>query len=237
MGLVDTSIVIYTCFTFVFFVVKSRLSKDLSTHYLLLLLFLVISGIIQFSQNCILSSSYCGEVDTKLVIYSTIIPWLVIFGGFFAGILTFPGWNRVFSNTFGSYFLKDIYGMDDILAKLFQGNNQPNTDSKMMEMLGKIYTNKSSLIFEMDIADVTEEGAKFPTLEQLASFKYVTLPLEEKEATELKKNVYSMLFLKEDIGYAIWFWLIGIFCILVSTNTLLSSSCTPKKENYSAIFK
>jgi hypothetical protein len=207
----------------------------MATHYLLLLLFVVLSGVLQFSQNCILSSSYCGEVDTKLVIYSTIIPWIVIFGGFFAAILTFPGWNRVFSNTFGAYFLKDIYGMDEILRLLFQGDLSTKPDS-IKEMLGKIYTNKSSLIFEMDITDVSEEGAKFPTLEALKNLSIISIP-EGPEGITLKKNVYSMLFIKEDVGYAIWFWLIGLFCILVSTNTLLSSSCTPKKANYSAIFK
>jgi len=236
MGAVDASIVIYTCFTFLFFVIKSRFTKERSTHLWMLFLFVILSAVIQFAQNASLSSAHCGEVDTKLLFYSTLIPWIVIFGGFFSAILAFPGWLRVFSNTIGSYFLKDMYGMDDVLSQLFPAQST-DVDQEMRNLLGQIYTNKSSLILEMDVSDVREEGKVFPTLEQLASIKIITLPALEEDRDALKKKVYSMLFIKEDIGYAIWFWLIGIFCILVSTNTLLSSSCSPKKANYSLIFK
>ena len=232
-SLVNVSIVVYISFTFLFFVLKYRFFPE--KGYIWILAFVALSGLIQFFQNLNLTSSYCGEADFKLAVYSTVVPWIVIFTVFVFALTTLPGWLRVFSNTFG-LFAADAYGLKTVIGQVFQPANTENKDRSFLNMIDQIYSNKTALVVEMDIDNVIPEGKdtsfRFPALEELIKMNIIQQPLPE-----LQKKLYDVLLLKENVGYFFWFLLVGIFCILVSTNTLLSSTCSPKKSNYSSIFK
>ena len=97
-------------------------------------------------------------------------------------------------------------------------------------MLEQIYTNKSALILELDIEDVVEEKEKiiFPALQELVALKIIQSLEGDRE--KLIKQLYHKLLLKDEVGYFCWYALVGTFFILVSTNTLLSTTCSPKKR-------
>ena len=226
-NVVFATIMTYLSFTFVFFVVKARSSLTGMNHVIALLTFVFLSGLLQFFANVGLSKRHCGEVDMKVVTYATIFPWIFILGGFTLALNTLPGWLRVFSNTFGFYFLRQT-GFTDIVSDLYKDYPAADPNGKMAkEMLDQIYTNKSALILELNIEDVTEkDGAyTFPALQELVNLKIINEPNKE-----LGKLLYHKLLQKDDIGYFCWYALVGTFFILVSTNTLLSTTCSPKKR-------
>jgi len=235
-NLVNASIIMYVSFTFVFFVLKFRFFPQ--NGYVWILIFLAVSCVFQTVQNMNLTAQpgVCGKPDLKMALYSTLFPWLIVFGTFTLLMITLPGWTRVFSNTFG-LFAAEAYGLKEILNRIFLKPANPGTDYAHMQMIDNIYSDRMALVLELDIENVVEgEKLIFPSFEQLVKMKIVEEPGEEKK--EDVKNLYYALLLKDNVGYFFWFLLIGIFCILVSTNTLLSSNCSPDlKKNYGEIFK
>ncbi len=226
-NVVFATIMTYLSFTFVFFVVKARSSLTGMNHLIALLTFVFLSGLLQFFANVGLSKRHCGEVDMKVVTYATLFPWIFILVGFTLTLNTLPGWLRVFSNTFGAFVLRQS-GLTDLVVKLYENYPAADQNGKMAkEMLEQIYTNKSALILELNIEDVTdEEGTfSFPALEELVKLNIIKEPDKE-----LMKKIYHKLLLKDEIGYFCWYTLVGTFFILVSTNTLLSTTCSPKKR-------
>jgi len=230
-NVVFATIMTYLSFTFVFFVVKSRSLLTGMNHVIALLTFVFLSGLLQFFANIGLSKRHCGEVDMKIVTYATIFPWIFILGGFTLALNTLPGWLRVFSNTFGSYFLRQS-GLTDLVVELYREHPEITDHTRIpKEMLEQIYTNKSALILELDIEDVTDkDGAfTFPALEELVKLNIIQ-PLNTDGRNSLGKDLYHKLLRKDDVGYFCWYALVGTFFILVSTNTLLSATCSPKKR-------
>jgi hypothetical protein len=235
-NLVNASIVWYVSFTFLFFVLKFKFFPN--NNYYWILAFLTISCVLQTIQNITLTASpeLCGAPDAKLALYSTVVPWVVVFTVFTLFLLSAPGWLRVFSNTFG-VSAAEAYGLKEFVNELFKKPLNPGTDPKLIQMLDTIYSDKMSLVIELDIDDVTEEGdrLKFPAIDKLVELKIIEAIPPEGDAN--LRNLYSALLLKDTVGFFIWFLLIGIFCILVSTITLLSSSCSPKVgSSYDSIF-
>jgi len=104
-------------------------------------------------------------------------------------------------------------------------------------MLDNIYNDRMALVLELNTDDVVEGPEfKFPSFDKLIELKIVQPPEEDKK--KYVKDLYQALLLKDNVGYFFWCLLMGIFCILVSTNTLLASNCTPVVgKNYEEIFK
>jgi hypothetical protein len=236
-NLVNASIVTYISFTFLFFVLKFRFFPN--TGYFWILGFLVGSCLLQLGQNIHLTSlpEFCGATDIKLAIISTVIPWIVIFTVFTLFLMFAPGWLRVFSNTFGVAAAK-AYGLKETLNEIFIKPLQSETDPKMAQLIDNIYTDQMALVIELDIENVTYDASNnilFPAMEKLAQMRVIDGAVLKNH--EGLKKVHQALLLKETVGFFFWFLLIGIFCILVSTLSLVSSSCTPKVGSaYDAIF-
>lgn len=236
-NLVNASIIMYISFTFLFFVLKFRFFPE--NGYVWIVLFLTFSCIFQTVQNMSLTAqpSVCGKTDVWLALSSTVVPWVLVFGMFTLLMVTLPGWIRVFSNTFG-VFAAEAYGLKEIVNKVFEKPiNNPDKDPFFLQMIENIYSDRMALVIELDLDDVENgETFKFPSFDKLIELNIVQKPSEEKQ--KHIKELYYALLLRDNVGYFFWFLLIGIFCILVSTNTLLSSNCTPDlKKDYGKIFK
>jgi hypothetical protein len=237
-NIVNTSIVMYISFTFLFFIIKYRFFPENGLVWILI--FLVISCIFQILQNLSLTSSpsMCGKPDLQMAIYSTVVPWVVIFALFTIAMTAMPGWIRVFSNTFG-VFAAEAFGLKETANAVLKKPITDNLDPVYLKMLDNIYTDMMALVLELNIDDVKtgkdpESGdisITFPALQKLVELKFMQGPDKEGQYSqeELKHQtaLYKALLLRENVGYFFWFLLIGIFCILVSTNSLLASTCSP----------
>lgn len=245
-NLVNLSIVSYVSFTFLFFVLKFRFFP--ANNYYWIILFLLISCIGQMIQNMNISASpdMCGTSDFKMAFYATAMPWMLIFTVFVVLMLMSPGWLRVFSNTFG-VFAAEAYGIQGIIQEVVRKPNITG-DYDYMKMLEQIYSDRLSLVIELnldDVIDITDKDSSknkfvFPALDQLEKMNLIQKMEDapnKEQLLQARKDLYNALLLKDNVGFFFWFLLMGIFCILVSTNTILSSSCSPKmSKDYASIF-
>ena len=244
-NLVNLSIVSYVSFTFIFFVLKFKFAP--SNKHIWILLFLMISCIAQLIQNLNITASpnVCGKSDMKTAFYATCIPWILVFTVFTLFMVISPGWLRVFSNTFG-LFAAEAYGLENhIKTVIAKPASRKSEEYEYLKLIEDIYSDRMSLVIELDLDNVTDisgEGFKFPALDELERLGLITvMPKDgtEKDAQiKARKELYNTLLLKDNVGYFFWFLLIGIFCVLVSTNSVLSTGCAPTTgKSYDSIFK
>ena len=120
--------------------------------------------------------------------------------------------------------------MNETLSKLFPP--KPPTDTSdlnpaLQESVAVLYTNIGKFINEIDINDYHEEGEtiKWDSLQSVMTFLRIK-SAEIAELPALQKKLHKMLKLKEDAGYFMWFILIGSISVLISTNSVLLSSCS-----------
>lgn len=177
-SLANTSVVNYVSFCFLFFVFKYRyFTKD---KIMWIFIFFSLACILQFINNLYLSSlpSFCGEAQAGPAMYATLMPWIIIFGTFCLFLVIFPGWLRVFSNTFGLKAAQ-MFGIDEVINKILipderdKAINSAGTNIDMLRAIESIYTGKTVLINEMKPEDfvilpggpVDKEGKPLMTTE------------------------------------------------------------------------
>jgi len=240
--LINVSIVTYISFTFLFFVMKFNFMP--ANKFMLIFVFLLITCVVQLIQNISISASpeLCGTADFQMAFKATVIPWVLVFTVFVLFMISSPGWLRVFSNTFG-VFAAEAYGIQSHIQAVIAKPLGTPEDYESRKMLEQIYSDRMSLVVELNLDDVidTKDKFVFPALNELERLKLIepmpTDPTKIETMLKARKALYKALLLKDNVGLFIWFLLIGIFCILVSTNTLLSSSCSPKVgKSYNSIF-
>jgi hypothetical protein len=225
-----SSLISYVSFTLIFFIIKNKF-KFPGTSWIWF--FLIISGIIQFSNNLYITNypEVCGTYNTSSALTATLVPWVCIFGVTCLCLTNIPGWLRVFSNTFGSV-IASMAGMNEIVSKIFDKSNQTSTktDSNIIEATNLLYANRNKFINEINM-DFTEDPSsnkiEWPSLFGIMDF--MGIPIHGKDA-DIKK-LHEMLELKEDAGYFLWMVIIGSISILISTNSVILSSCNSVEFN------
>jgi hypothetical protein len=153
---------------------------------------------------------------------ATLVPWIFIFGLSCVCLVFIPGWLRVFSNTFGHMVANWSYpdGLNKIVNDIFTSNSQ-SEDSQIRETINVLYTNRSKFINEIELDYIADDGGKnWPSLNKILDFMRIDHP-----SPDLYKILYRRLLLKEDVGYFIWLILIGSISVLISTNSLLMTTC------------
>ena len=225
-----SSLISYISFTLIFFIIKNKF-KFPGTSWIWF--FLIISGILQFANNLYITSypEICGTYNTSSAITATLVPWICIFGTTCLCLTSIPGWLRVFSNTFGSS-IASMAGINEIVNKIFDKPNQSGTktDIDIIEATNLLYANRNKFINEinMDFSENPDTKAiEWPSLYGIMNF--MGIPIDNK-AADIKK-LYEMLQLKEDAGYFIWMIIIGSISILISTNSVILSSCSSVEFN------
>ena len=143
-----------------------------------------------------------------------------------------PGWLRVFSNTFGSG-IASMAGMNEIVSRIFNKPvNQAGTDSDIIEAANLLYANRNKFINEVNM-DFTEDSGtniiEWPSLYGILNFMKISYNEPEKQK-DIRK-LHNMLELKEDAGYFLWMIIIGSISVLISTNSVILSSCSSVEFN------
>jgi len=231
-NLANTGLVNYISFCFLFFVLKFKYYPENGMVWILL--FLIASFIIQLIINIYLTSlpELCGRTDFNAAIYATIIPWLAIFTLFVVCLSVFPGWIRLFSNTFGASAAY-LYGLKETMDKIFTVENRSDaerdqTNFQLLKALDSLYADRDTLVNELDTSDVFfNEKGEIVWKSFTGTLKMLMLTAEIEQST--LKDLYYSLLLKDNVSYFVWFILIGILSVLVSTNTLMNDSCSTNK--------
>ena len=161
----------------------------------------------------------CNGPNGYVAIYSTIMPFAFIFilGGSIINL--FPGWLRSFSNTFGLTFVQlcgyTLYDQDpdnQSESIIIKKSSAPNQDIETA--VKKFYNDPDVLINEMQIDN--DESQINEILNSIGC------QLNNNNGYDL---LVKYIKIKETVGYAIWFLLLGLLTILTSQNSILSEEC------------
>lgn len=222
---VDASISIFSLITVVFFFIrafvfysstKSPDTKINSLRTVSTFAFVVLFFMFSYMTNISATQQQiiCGKRNYRIAFYATLIPFIFIYSiGIFI-ITIFPGWNRCFSNTIGSYLI-DLCGLKSVIADKLQYGESSLNDQDILQLYKKspqVLLNE----IELDADENIEESSK----RQLQA-----IGIEVGPSNDNQKHLKQYIYLKESIGQGIWHYLFGIITILVSYNTILAEHC------------
>lgn len=167
----------------------------------------------------------CNGPNGYVALYSTIMPFTFIFMLGCYILYIFPGWLRSFSNTFGLTFVQlcgfTLYdeneNMNPIITKI-NNNDNDNKQQNTTDAVKRFFNDPDVLINEFDINNNDAENMKRIN-EILIS---IGCQLNNDKGYE---SLIKYIKMKESVGYAIWFLLLGLLTILTSQNTILSEEC------------
>jgi hypothetical protein len=226
------SLISYVSFTLIFFIIKNKF-KFPGTSWIWF--FLIITGIIQFANNLYITKypEICRTYNTSSALTATLVPWVCIFGITCLCLTNIPGWLRVFSNTFGSG-IASMAGMNEIVSRIFDKpvNQTTKTDSDIIEATNLLYANRNKFINEVNMDFSEDPGTnkiEWPSLYGILNFMKISYNEPEKQK-DIRK-LHNMLELKEDAGYFLWMIIIGSISVLISTNSVILSSCSSVEFN------
>jgi len=226
------SLISYISLTLIFFIVKSRFNFPGTTWIWVFLLF---TGVVQFCNNLYITKypEICGSYNITSALSATVVPWIFIFGICCVCLTLIPGWLRVFSNTFGSS-IANMTGLNDAINAIFESHKPRSESQGINETVNLLYANRSKFINEIDLSDYieTKDTVSWQSLEKVLLFMNIPTSEDINKKKELFGELYRILTLKEDAGYFAWFILIGSISILVSTNSLLLTSCSSAEFNF-----
>lgn len=194
------------------------------------------------------SSSDINKFTT--VLFHTIVPWVFVLALGNLLINIFPGWLRIFSNTLGMSWAYQKYGhlLDD--KPSVTPENQAK-GAEYIKMLNKVLLDKKKILNEIDIIGLDDETLhKFYNnqLSQISStifskegqmnetdiqfFKKIENPTTKtttfeviKDITKSEHDILCLLKYKNTIGYGIWYILLGVISVMISTNSVIASNC------------
>lgn len=176
----------------------------------------------------------CSEPTMVAAGQAFYFPFTIVFMLGVVLLNMFPGWVRGFSNTFGT-LIANMLGFRGYIIKnnlLKEHNSDMNEITKQLVM--KIEKDPSVLFNEISPDDfkkeINESGTTiyWNSLEQLKhllneSALYENGKLNQKHATSL----FTFIYIKNMVGYFIWYLLLSLITILISINNLLNSTeCT-----------
>mgnify|MGYP003691450221 CR=1 FL=1 len=207
-------LLIFTIVTLLYFIIKYQIEKNggnkMSRNIKILVgMYVFIVLLSQFFVNVSHISNICvGQNNLGMALWTTLVPWLFIFGGIVTLLNMFPGWKQPFSNTFGYGVVKSLginTTLQDMLGKY-----------KMTSDIAKIYSNPALLInqFTPD-SDLKKFTSVF-------SNKDESMPDEQADFN----NLMSYIKIKDFVSEFIWYLLSGFLATTISYNTIATSSCS-----------
>lgn len=207
--------ILFTLYCFVIYNVKSIRRYQFT-------LFFVIMISMQFGLNYSTSSYICSANSTNNfnTFLHTVIPYVFILGLGHLFLSIFPGWLRIFSNTIGMFIAYEKNS--DEINKLLQNANRTVKDNSLTPdqkaILLQVLDKPKLIINEIDIIGKSEE-------EITKLYEKLQVTLEELFKPESKEMIIEIVKTKNAIGYTLWYFVLGIITVMVSTNSLLSSNC------------
>jgi hypothetical protein len=249
--LANNNIYTFMCVFVVYFVllmymIISGKDYNMLTVYFYVVLFIIITFVVQLGSNTYLTSrkEICGKTDISSALSSTFYPWIFIYSILMILVIFIPGWLRLFSNTFGLY-AANAYGLKTLLSTtFFILNLKPHTtENTVMNLINSIYNEPTLLINELDPLKFikTEDPTTGNINIQWESYdKIKNSGLMDNAVKDTNKiiELYKMILLKDTVGISVWLFIGGIISVLISTNTLLNTRCKQGgiKTDYNAIF-
>jgi hypothetical protein len=106
------------------------------------------------------NKNVCGTTNVTFAMYHTAVPWICVFAVTALCLLSFPGWLRIFSNTFGLYAAQ-AYGLQTLISEIFTNTEKSFASEKaaksgsipdiqLLKAIDSIYSSPTTIINELD---------------------------------------------------------------------------------------
>jgi|SaaInlV_150m_DNA_4_1039716.scaffolds.fasta_scaffold01223_3 hypothetical protein len=208
-----TSILFFSIITTIYYIIRvftrnKSSTINMSLEWVYFGLVIIVEYILQYN----LTLEMCGEAQSSLL-YTTFLPWLLIFGTLKIVLQLFPSWLRPFSNVFGFLAisvggrLKKVW--DNILIK--QSDSQSD---KIIETLGDLYNDSSIFINKIRYNEFDDD---WDTL--------VSSGLVKKNIGDGKEKLRDLINIKNIVSEYFWYLLTGILVSSISYNSIMNVGC------------
>jgi len=149
-----------------------------------------------------------------MILTSTILPWILIFGFLVALLNAFSGWKEPFSNTIGYLLIGNQAKrlMSEILI------NKQSANKDIAQSLEYIYNDKSALINEFT-----------PENFDMVFEKLQSSGIFQSNVNEYKENLRDLINIKDLIATGVWYLLAGFLVQSYGYYTVVSSGCPKTK--------
>ena len=193
-------------------------TKSESTLKIWSIIYFLVLILVQFFINVSITNDICGFSQYSVALYTTLVPWIMIFGLLNILLLTFPGWLSPFSNTIGYGFCY-ITGINSFFKNILKDRNAMQLDkskSGFVQAIDNIYEDKSLLINSLSMSEL-------PIWWE--NMKKVGL-LKNNVGAEQYAELHKYIKMKDGIAEFIWFVLTGGLVTSMSYNYIVNSGCT-----------
>lgn len=211
--------------------------------------FSLIFGIFMYSRNLEATKNdlICGNTDHSIAMGSTLLPFIIIYVLTVICLHIFPGWQRCFSNTFGTGFVNMFLSLNETMVDWIKLYNSDIDDDGSNHNLDTIsYMMKSSpetLFNELEGTYGIHQNAKFwPSFDAINAQLQEKFPQTNTETDEYKREMEGIkqtlllyVSIKNAIGLCIWLYGIGMITLQVGFNAMLSQDCSSFKRSHTEV--
>lgn len=201
-------------FTFVlatigYFFIRYKSNND-QVLVLMPWVYLILMILINVGFNISTMNKLCGSSNMTMILTSTIVPWVIIFGVLIAMLNAFSGWKAPFSNTIA--YLLIASKAKKLMSEILVNKETKNKD--IAQSLEYIYNDKSALIneFTPDNFDTV-----FDKMQKSGLF--------QSNVADMKEKLRDLIKIKNLIATGIWYLLAGFLVQTYGYYTIVSSGC------------
>jgi len=195
-------------------------SKMIMNDNIILVAYVLLIGISQYISNLTISTYLCGNPQYGVVFYSSIIPFICIFGILIVLLSVNESWYAPFENTFG-YGILLFTGLTSFFKKILINNN--NDSSEADKTISNIMNDKSMIINEISSKN---SDIFFDKMKDIIN--------KEIHIESCKVELWQYARIKEITSQTVWFMLTGLLMTTISYNFIINKGCklTVKQLNY-----
>ena len=213
--------------------------------------FSLIFGIFMYSRNLEATKNdlICGNADHSIAMASTLLPFIIIYVLTVICLHIFPGWQRCFSNTFGTGFVNMFLSLNETMVdwiKLYNSdidddgsNHNLDTISYMMKSSPETLFNELEDKYQISSDTNKKIWPSFEVINAQLQAKFPDAPTTNEENVDKMKEIEQTLLLyvsiKNTIGLCIWLYGIGMITLQVGFNAMLSQDCSSFKRSHTEV--
>lgn len=210
--------IIYSLSRYYYTSYESRVNSEMNDN-IILVAYVLLIGISQYISNLTISTYLCGKPQYGVVFYSSIIPFICIFGILIVLLSVNESWYAPFENTFG-YGILLFTGLTSFFKKILIKKNGSTEADKT---ISNIMNDKSMIINEISSKNSDDFFKKMKAIIN-----------EEIDIESCKVELWQYARIKEITSQTVWFMLTGLLMTTISYNFIINKGCklTVKQLNY-----
>ena len=214
-----TSLFIFLVLTLGYFIAKYYIKSP--SNKVITILYALAVIVSQFFINLSITGSICGTQQYVTAIYSTVLPWLFIFGSVMGILKVFPSWLSPFSNTFG-YAVCYLTGINSFFEEILTDRKSVNIQNKdkagFVEAIDYIYEDKSVFINSLTLENLADQW------KSMSSVNLIKSSAGGVDGIAYNKLIH-FIKLKNEVAEFIWYLLTGGLVTSYSYNNIVNAGC------------